>query len=59
MGATLIGCSLPCSTVDEQLLFQQEILGDDRSATTRLEEHYQSGEQVENQENDIFHTIQG
>jgi hypothetical protein len=45
--------------VDYQLLLQEQIFGYNSSATTGPDQHSQGGEQVENQENDIFHAVRG
>jgi hypothetical protein len=43
--------------VDYQLLLQEQVLGNNSSATTGSNQLSHGGEQVENQENDIFHAI--
>ena len=50
-----IGCSLPGPAVDDQLLFEQQVLCNDCTAAAWLDQLCDGGEQVEKKVNDIFH----
>ena len=54
-----IGRSLARSAVDDQLLFQEQVFGDDGSAATWSNQLGQGGEQVKKQINGVLYTLRG
>jgi hypothetical protein len=45
--------------MDDQVLFQEQVLGDNSSATTGPNQLCQGGEKVEKQGNAVFHASEG
>ena len=54
-----IGRSLARSAVDDQLLFQEQVFGDDGTAATWSNQFSQGGEQVKKQINGVLHALRG